>query len=168
MFLLLAEIKIPDVHSAWSMLSIVGIIYFLFCFYQFKDGTAKGIITNCGFLSVGIIFLIVVGTENDGTGMFSKRFVDKNDRNLTISEVEYFERDKLSSQEKLEIYKNTDTPFISPDDDFTAIWAMNDKNSEYYLCSSDIFHPACLFWCPVFFSLPVIIGGALISNRKGR
>jgi len=166
MFSILAEIKIPDVYSPWSALSIVGIMYFLICFYLFcKHGVISGMATNSLLLIAGLLFVIVVNTEDDGTGMFSKRLIDKNDRNLTISQVEHFEIDILDYQEKIEAWKNPDTPRIDPDEDFTTIWAINDPTCEYYLCSPWVFHPSCVVWCPLIICLPLI---GFVSNWKNK
>ncbi len=45
------------------------------------------------------------------------------------------------------------------------VYAMHDPASGKYVCSPWFFHPACLIYCPGFFCLPVIIAGALVSNK---
>ncbi len=162
---MLAEISIPDMWSLRSMLSVCGIIYFIICAAMFPlFGFWKGIVFNCGLLTVGFLFVAVANSDAEGQyeGAFTVRVFTDDGKSIIKKRLMresagrygyYFDQDKDGDKE---CYN------FEPE-----VYAMHDPQSDDYLCSPWFFHPASLVYVPGIFSLPVIIIGGYLTSKRG-
>lgn len=160
---MIAEITIPDIWSMRSVLSIFGFIYLFVCLLMFSGGVMKGVVLNCGLLTVGVILLMIMTPDpvgfdgpKDGWKALEPRVFNDEGHSVDLKSLmglSVIPRMYDKDNDRIRGY-HVDSP----------VYAMHDPTSPDYICSPFIFHPACLVYCPGLFSLPVIVIGSLISK----
>ncbi len=155
---MLAEISIPDMYSLRSMLSVCGIIYLIICAAMFSKGYWKGLSINCGLLTIGFLFIMAVNHDAEGQyeGPFTVRVFTDEGKSITKKRL------MRESAGRYGYYLDGECYNFEPE-----VYAMHDPASDDYLFSPWFFHPACLIYCPGFFSLPVILIGGYATTRRG-
>jgi len=159
-------IGIPDIHSIASMWCVFGVFYLVICIASFANGPIAGIVTNCGFLTLGIIILILGQSSFCQKRIYYRQAEEIKSSEDLISRVRYeggvyhnYYEDKADGWIQnldYQVYAIND-PLAKNDDDPDA-W-------KFYI-PHWVFHPSCLFWCPFWGALPVVLVGMLVVSKK--
>ncbi len=140
-------------YEMWSIkgiFSVFGILWLIFCLLPFSKGFWAGVLAN----GVYFIFACCVYWSLPDSWM-SKRiyaYTEIEDPNV-ISLI--YELDPQNSV-SLGVYNLHDF-----ESEYTyyydyQVYAMNDRNSENYVCPSWVFHPGCLTLTPGLLHLPAL------------
>ena len=149
---MLAEITIPDIWSMRSALCIVGIIYMVVCLMIVGARGFGGWATVLSLWFVGIVLLTIVTPDPVG--------FDGQKDGWYAMEPRVFDDDGHSVDLKSLMGVTTSGRGWSPNDDYIRgyhtdhqVFAMHDKQADCFYINPFIFHPACLFWCPLFIAI---------------
>jgi len=149
---MLAEITIPDIWSLRSALCVVGIIYMVVCFYIVGTRGFGGWATVLSLWVCGVIILMIMTPDpvgfdgpKDGWSALEPRVFNDRGESVDLKSL----MNERNYDEGM-IIKKWDGDKIAGYHIDYEVFAMHDKQADCFYINPFIFHPTCLFWCPLF------------------
>ena len=155
----IVNVPVDAAYEIWSLKSIfcsvVGIIWLIICLMPFAKGFWHGTLQNGIYFFVGLLIFWSLPNEWMAKHLYAY-----------TTDTNGFYEVNIDPSRSISKYDYDMASYDGPNDYYYEykIYAMNDSNSEDYVCPSWFFHPGCLTTTPLLLHLPAIALVAFIKK----